>query len=305
MVRRAWRGQMGTNLLILAAQAAAAACLAVPAGAAEAPAIVTLVEGPASLLRGTARFALAEGVRLQAGDVLELADQAAAQVEFADATAVSLGPRSRFHVASFSTRGSRPGVADCYLLQGWSKLALGSQAAPLRLTTPHFGLGTTQAIAVVHVETAGASVFVETGEVRLSEGFARAAPGSPVRLHNGDFYTRKAQQKGDTLARPPPAFLEAMPRQYFDDLPARAARHRDADVAPQRLEELGYADVEAWLKGPLELRRPFVQRLRARAGDPAFRKALIANMRSHPEWDRILFPEKYKPKPPPQQGGLQ
>ena len=42
-----------------------------------------------------------------------------------------------------------------------------------------------------------------------------------------------------------------------------------------------------------------MQRLRARAQDPEFRKALIANMRFHPEWDRILFPEKYLPKPVP------
>jgi len=26
---------------------------------------------------------------------------------------------------------------------------------------------------------------------------------------------------------------------------------------------------------------------------------VIANMRFHPEWDPILFPEKYLPKPPP------
>jgi hypothetical protein len=29
---------------------------------------------------------------------------------------------------------------------------------------------------------------------------------------------------------------------------------------------------------------------------------VIANMRFHPEWDRILFPEKYEPKPPPGPG---
>jgi hypothetical protein len=39
--------------------------------------------------------------------------------------------------------------------------------------------------------------------------------------------------------------------------------------------------------------------MRARAHDPEFRKAVIANMRFHPEWDPIIFPEKYLPKPPP------
>ena len=82
-------------------------------------------------------------------------------------------------------------------------------------------------------------------------------------------------------------------------LPERRAAFKDRDVAPRRLADVEYADVEAWLKGPPELRRPLIQRLRPRAHDPEFRKALIANMRFHPEWDRILFPEKYEPKPKP------
>jgi hypothetical protein len=42
-----------------------------------------------------------------------------------------------------------------------------------------------------------------------------------------------------------------------------------------------------------------MQRWRRNARDPAFRAALVANLASHPEWDPILFPEKYKPKDPP------
>jgi hypothetical protein len=43
--------------------------------------------------------------------------------------------------------------------------------------------------------------------------------------------------------------------------------------------------------------RPFIPKANQ---DVAFRSALVANLRSHPEWDPILFPEKYKPKPPPE-----
>jgi hypothetical protein len=42
-----------------------------------------------------------------------------------------------------------------------------------------------------------------------------------------------------------------------------------------------------------------MQRFIRKADDPAFRQALIANLRFHFEWDPILFPEKYKPKEPP------
>ena len=96
-----------------------------------------------------------------------------------------------------------------------------------------------------------------------------------------------------------PGFVAGMPANYRDNLPERLARFKESNVPPRRLAELTYEDAETWLKGPPELRRPLMQRMRARAQDPEFRKAVIANMRFHPEWDRILFPEKYLPKEPP------
>lgn len=262
---------------------AAAACIAVPAGTAGAqgPAIVTLVEGEAALLRGATRFALAEGVRLQAGDIVEVADKGLAQVEF-DGSLLSLGPRSRFHAATLVPRGGKAGtLSELYLLQGWSKFALDKSAAPFRLTTPHFRLLPAETVAIVHAEAAQAEVFVETGELRLTEGIAKTAPAAFVRLRAGEYYARKADQKGAAQSRPPPAFAGAMPHHYRDNLPVRAARYREREVAPRRLADLEYADVAPWLKGPAELRRPMAQRLRSKG---------------------IIFPEKHRPKPPPEQG---
>ena len=286
------------------AGAFAAACLLIPAlaAAAEAQAVVTLVEGPAALLRTAGRFALAEGVRVQAGDIVEVADKATVQIELADGARLSLGPRSRFHLASLATAGGgakASPVSDLYLLQGWTKIALAPQGAPVRVTTPLFGLGTADAVFVLRVEGAEAGVFAERGALRLAEGFVRATPTSPVAVGAGQFYARKADQRGVLQPRPDAGFIAAMPGYYRDNLPERRAKFKDADVSPRRLAELAYEDVEPWLKGPPELRRPLTQRLRPRAQDPEFRKALIANMRFHPEWDRILFPEKYLPKPPP------
>ena len=287
------------------AGAFAAACLLVPALAAgaEAPGVVTLMEGPAALLRTAGRFALAEGVRLQAGDIVEVPDKGLVQIELASGTRVSLGPQSRFHVAALAGAGGRGGkeaaVSDFYLLQGWSKFALAPKAAPLRVTTPLFGFGSAEAVLVLQVESAEASLFVERGAVRLAEGFVKATPASPVAVGAGQFYVRRADQRGVLQSRPAPAFVAGMPGYYRDNLPERLAGFKDRDVSPRRLGDLTYQDVEPWLKGPPELRRPLTQRLRARAQDPEFRKAVIANMRFHPEWDRILFPEKYLPKPPP------
>lgn len=281
-----------------------AACLMVAALAAgaEATAVVTLVEGPVALLRTTGRFALAEGVRVHGGDIVAVPDKGLVQVELADGTRLSLGPQSRFHIAALAPAGSGAkgaAVSDFYLLQGWSKLALAPKAAPLRVTTPLFGFGSADAVIVLHAETAEASLFVERGALRLAEGFVRATPASPVAVGVNQFYVRRADQRGILQPRPAAAFVSGMPANYRDNLPERLAAFKDRDVAPRRLADLTYEDVEPWLKGPPELRRPLMQRMRARAHDPEFRKALIANMRFHPEWDRILFPEKYLPKPTP------
>jgi hypothetical protein len=279
---------------LVIAMACGAAC------AAEPPAVVTLLEGQAALLRGTMRYALAEGVRLQTGDIVELGDKGAALVEFADGAELSLGPRTRFYLAALNSRAAKGGgVSDFYLMQGWSKLTSGKSAAPLRITTPVFGLGTSDATAVMQLADGEGALFVEAGEVRLVEGFAKAAPTSPVRLRGGEFFTRKADAKGTIAPRPTSAFVAAMPKAYMDNLPSRLAKYKDREANPRATGELAYADVELWLKAPPEIRRPVMQRFIPKAGsDSAFRQALVANLKSHPEWDPILFPEKYKPKEP-------
>jgi hypothetical protein len=271
------------------------------APAAEPPAVVTLLEGQAVLMRGTVRYAVAEGVRLQSGDIVELGDKGAALIEFADGCELNLGPRARFYLAALSPRAAKGGgISDFYLMQGWSKLASGKSAAPLRITTPVFGLGTADATAVIQIAEGDGAMFVETGEVRIAEGFVKAAPTSPVRLRGGEFFSRKAETKGTIAARPAPAFVAAMPKAYMDNLPSRFGKYKDREVNPRATGDLTYAEVEMWLKAPPEIRRPVMQRFIPKANDLAFRQALVANLKSHPEWDPILFPEKYKPKEPPE-----
>jgi hypothetical protein len=278
------------------------------AAAAEPPGVVTLLEGQAALLRGTTRYALAEGVRLQSGDIVELGDKGLALVEFADGCEVSLGPRARLYLAGLVPRGGKAGggVSDFYLMQGWAKLSSGKKAAPLRITTPVFGLGTSDATAVVSIGDGEGAMFVESGEMRVAEGFVKATPASPVRLRGGEFFTRKVDQRSATAARPAPAFVAAMPKAYMDNLPSRYAKLKDRETNPRATGELAYGDVELWLKAPPEIRRALMQRFVQKANrDAEFRQALVANLRSHPEWDPILFPEKYKPKEPPEAKAVQ
>ena len=282
---------------------AAVGCVAasVAAFAAEPPAIVTLLEsGGGALLRGTSRYALVEGVRVQTGDIIEIGDKGVVQIEFADGFILSLGPRARFYVGALAARGPKGvGVSDLYLMAGWSKFAAGKSSAPVRYTTPLFGLGTADAIAVVQIAGPEGSLFVEAGDVRVAEGFVKASRESPTRLRGGQFYVRRAEQRAAIQQRPTAAFVTAMPKPYMDNLPVRVAKFKDREASPKPAGELAYADVEMWLKAPPEIRRAVMPRFVRKADDPAFRRALIANLRFHFEWDPILFPEKYKPKEPP------
>jgi hypothetical protein len=263
--------------------------------AAEPPVVVTLLEGPAVLTRGVARHALAEGVRLQSGDILEIPDKSLAEIEFADGAALALGPGAR--VLALSLPRAKPAPGDFYMVQGVAKLSGAKPTSRLRVVTPLFALHAVEGTAVLRLHDSEASVFIEGGEVRLSPPGASSAQAGQ-RLKGGDFYSVKADQKGVLAARPAPAFVSALPKAFLDPLPSRMARFKDRQAQPRRLDAASYAEVETWLKAPPAIRRGMPARFQSRAADPAFRAALVANLRFHPEWDPILFPEKYLPKEP-------
>ena len=256
--------------------------------AADPAATVTLLEGPAELVRGVTRYALAEGVTLQSGDIIEVKDKGLAQIEFPDGVALGLGAGTRMLAVSIPRGASAAG--DYYVMQGALKVAGVSKSARLRFSTPIFTLQPVEGVSVMIVRGEEGSVFIESGGARLA-----AAPET-LSLRSGEFFTRKAGQKGAVAPRPSQAFIAAMPKAFLDPLPSRMARYKERQVQPKRVDDVSYAEVEAWLKAPREIRRPLVPRFQSRASDPAFRSSLIANLKFHPEWDPILFPEKYEPK---------
>jgi hypothetical protein len=260
------------------------------AAAADPVATVTLLEGPAGLVRGVTRYALVEGVRMQSGDIIEVGDKGLAQIEFPDGVALAMGAGTRMLAVSVSRGKSAAG--DYYVMQGRLKLAGVNKDARLRFSTPIFTLQPVEGVSVMIVRSDEGSVFIESGGARLS-----AAPAT-LSLKSGEFFTRKAGQKGAAAPRPSQAFVAEMPKAFLDSLPSRMARYKERQAQPKRVDDVSYAEVEAWLKAPPAIRRPLVPRFEPRASDPAFRSGLVANLRFHPEWDPILFPEKYEPKEP-------
>jgi hypothetical protein len=278
---------------------AVALALSCGASAADALGTVTILEGQALIYRGLGRVQAAEGVRLAAGDIVETAAATIAQVELLDRSVVQIGPSTRLMLVAATAR--QKNERALYLLDGWLKsmsTKRDSAAGPgFELRAPSFEIPAGAAVTVLHATPAEVRLFVESGELRIGE---RQKTGAPVivNLRTNDFYQRKPPGRGSVASGAPAAFVSAIPRAFRDTLPARADRFKDRETAPREAPAFAYADVEDWLKAEPAVRRALMQRWRAKASEAPFRAALVANLSSHPEWDPILFPEKYRPKDP-------
>jgi len=260
--------------------------------------IVTIVDGELFATREGSRFALAEGVRIVADDIVETAPQAKlARIEFSDGLILDIGPATRVLMTPRfpGERGSNR-AARLYVLQGWAKITVPKNLVAASFASESFDLTGIARDAVLNVEPTASAVFAESGELTLVER-SKGKAGAVVRLKSGEFLTRAGEAKSVLAQRPAADFIQRVPRAFLDTLPTRTALFATRDVAPKRLAPITYADVQPWVDAEAALRPLFVARWKALAQTPDFRKGLVAGLRAHPEWDRTLFPEKYLPKP--------
>lgn len=287
---------MSLNALLRTAAVVAAL---LPAWSSAAPVgLVTIADGEAAaVLRGTQRHAVAEGLRLQADDIVRTgAGTRLLRIELADGTTLDLGASTELLLQPGAALGGR--AAMLYLARGWLKVGARPGAAEGLdgITAASFDLGKVSGGTVVHLTPQALLVFVESGAAELGERSDGRA-GRSQALRDGDAYVRRGQVPGSVMKRPPADLLQELPRGFVDSLPRRAARFQNATVEPGPAEEVGYDEVAGWINGEPALRQAFLPRFAGRARDRQFRAALVAEMRAHPEWDRLLFPEKYRPKP--------
>jgi len=276
--------------LLLAALGAAGGAVA----AVDVAGTVTILEGEALITRAASRLRAAEGVRLQVGDIVETGDSTFMQAELVDQTVLQMGPKARIMVGGpVRLKADR----TLYALSGWFKLSNARKDGNVRtfeFRSPLIEIGLLPGVVVMQLKTNEATLFAERGDLKLVE-----RPGGPaVGVRQGQTYRRTAGARG-TLAGTPAAFVAEMPKAFRDSLPLRAEKYREREVQPRAAPDFAYADVEPWLKAETPFRRQFIERWRSKARESAFRSALIANLSSHPEWDPVLFPEKYLPKPAP------
>ncbi len=261
--------------------------------------VITIAEGELVVLRETREFAAAEGLRLRSDDIVRSRDSTRlARIELDDGTVLDLGPATELLLQprAFSTATERG--LSLYLLHGWLKLATAPSkgASNVVLAMPQLGLARLTGSVVVRATPQASLVFVETGRADVFER-ADGQPAGPHTLKDGDAFAARAAQPGALLRRPPADLIDGLPRAFADSLPRRAALWQGRVVEAGAGSEPVYASVAPWINAEALLRPSFVQRFSPLARERGFRASLVAELRAHPEWARVLFPEKFRPKP--------
>lgn len=217
--------------------------------AAAAPASVSMsvsfAEQPASLVRGKSLYRAGRGVALQQDDLL-VSGGAVMQLDAGGAT-LALGPATRLWIGS---------GGEIVLLEGWLKLQDRAGRA-LAVSTSVLRLETDAATVTVHASGATTEVFAESGAVPLREldgGKARRA----ARLPSEQFGVRSGGQPLRVVARPPAAFLAAMPRDLRDELVVPGTRAPSA--APRLDRAATLAELLPWVAGHKALRQQLQRR---------------------------------------------
>lgn len=272
--------------------------MAAPAG--NAPiALATIVDGEATLIREASKFTLAEGVRLRHDDIVESGGKARlVRIEFGDGDMIDLGPDTRIILAPALPAQRTRVPAKAYVLQGWVKWTAPKASPPGAIVSPVLDIYAIARSAVFGAAEDQSVAFAESGELTLVE-HRDGSNLAPQTLKAEQFFSRAGSDKSSVANRPSPAFIQRVPRSFVDSIPSRAALFKSKEAEPKRTADIAYADVRAWVNAEPALRRLFVARWRAKAHVPEFRKGLQADLEAHPEWDRILNPEKYLPKTPP------
>jgi len=199
-----------------------------------------------------------------------------------------VGPGS-LYIEPNAARGDAAALA-LTLADGWLKIL--AKPPGIRVRTAAAELASTEGALVLHVQGATLDAFVESGAAQVAALGAGAEPPRPGR--EGEFWSNAGTGRLTPAGRAPKAFVDAMPRPYFDPLPALAGKFKtkpalvaDGDVS--------YAEAAPWLDG--RDRAVFEKRFTPRLRDPAFRRAVEPQVARYAAWDRMLHPEKYEPKP--------
>ncbi len=266
--------------------------------AAESVGIATIVDGEATLVRRTVKFALKPGVRLDEQDLVETGSKTGiVRLELTSGVVADLGPGTRVILSPKLGSGSGGRQAALYAVNGWVKTGSekyrGDGTAALVLSAS-LDVSKATGSTVLNVQTHASQVFSESGTVVVTERRqGRSMPS--VTLKPGSFISWNKGAKANVSPTPPASFMREVPKAFRDNIPAMASRFKAGAIPPAKaLGDLGYPEALPWLGTERDVRallvtiwKPYLNR--------DLRTGLASHIRSHPEWDPVLFPEKYLP----------
>jgi hypothetical protein len=259
---------------------------------AHAAALVTIVDGESTLIDGARSLVAVEGLKVGDETLVRTGAKATLlRVEWPDGSVADFGPdtQAMLNPGGFGTRGGR--TPSVYLLRGWLKLSAMGTGPASGMLAPRLDVQPFKGALAVMVVGDETWVFAESGGAPLIERDKK--PVSTVSLKSGEVYLRSGAAKGAVTPRPTPAQMQLVPRGFRDSLPLRSAALKDRTVAPKAAPPPGYAEFREWLLVEAPLRKTFTRRFVERTRDPAFRAGLVEHLSQHPEWEPVLFPERF------------
>ena len=268
------------------------ACLLGLPGWVKAAALVTIVDGEALLLDGNRSVVAVEGLKVADETLVRTtAKTTLLRVEWPDGSVADFGPdtQAMLNPPGFGLRGGR--TPSVYLLRGWLKLSAMGSGPAAGLLTPRIDVQPLKGALVVMAVGDETWVFAEGGSATLAE--RELKPASSPTLKNGEVYLRTGSGKGAVSPRPSPAQMQRVPRGFRDSLPLRTAALKDKPVQAKAAPPASYADLRDWLVAETALRKTFTKRFAERTKDADFRAGLTQNLAKHPEWEPVLFPERF------------
>lgn len=250
------------------------------AQAAEPAALLTLLEGAATVVIGSRALAAASGARLGPGTLIETeASTALLRLEWPDGVLLDLGPATRVMLQPGSVAGRAPLF---YLLQGWAKQSQSKVAAGQAAAS--FDVAPFAGVLVSHVDEGQSVLFAEAG----GGPFMARRAGTSATLKGGDTAVLAGATAPQITARPPTAWIQQMPRAFRESLPPMASKFKGPAQSLRPRAALTYAALQPWLVAEAAVRRDFPSRFAELLSDRAFRDAVTSRLAQHPEWDAVL-----------------
>jgi hypothetical protein len=254
--------------------------LLVTAQAAEPAAVVTVLEGSATVIVGPRALAAAPGARLGAGTLVETdATTGLLRLEWPDGTLLDLGPSTRVMLQPGAVAGRAPLF---YLLQGWAKQSQTKVAAGQAAVA--FDAGPFSGVLVSQVEEGQSVLFAETG----GGPFTARRQGVSATLKAGESAVLSGNTAPQVSPRPPLAWLKQMPKSFRETLPPMANKLKGPAPTLRPRATLTYSALQPWLVAEPAIRRDFHSRFAELLGDRVFRDAVTSQLAQHPEWEAVL-----------------